>query len=54
VAPDGTPTVAAPAVVLTRPTSILVGEALGGGDYALWVTNFGVGVGAGQVLKITP
>jgi glucose/arabinose dehydrogenase len=47
VAPNGTRTVITTA--LNRPTSVL-----GGDDGALYVSNNGVSVGTGEVLRIQP
>jgi hypothetical protein len=49
VAPDGTRTIVAPAVALSRPTSIVVGA-----DGAVYVSNKGTSVGTGEVLRIEP
>ena len=47
VAPDGTRTLVTEA--LNRPTSVVVGN-----DGALYVSNNGVAVGTGEVLRIQP
>jgi glucose/arabinose dehydrogenase len=47
VAPDGTPTTVLGG--LDRPTSVAVGP-----DGSLYVTNHGLSVGGGEVLRVEP